>query len=193
MRNRFRQDKSELLGATPSRGPQESPGRVSCYPNPTPPAIRSLWRPDMKFRLLWITVTAIAVLGLAAVACDGSTKSPSVPGAEITRVKPSPTAELIGGSTTAVPTPTPTIVLTAVPVPVPAPAVVPAATPAPVLTDDVDGYMALAPATSSVRPTGEYLHLPVFRRRAGQRASKSGADATGKRTGQVQRLHRWER
>ena len=101
----------------------------------------------MKFRLLWITVTAIAVLGLAAVACDGSTKSPSVPGAEITRVKPSPTAELIGGSTTAVPTPTPTIVLTAVPVPVPAPAVVPAATPAPVLTDDVDGYMALAPAT----------------------------------------------
>ena len=103
----------------------------------------------MKLRLLWITVTAIAVLGLAAVACDGTTTGPSVPAAEVTRVKPSPTAELIGGSATAVPTPTLTIVLTAVPVPVPvpAPAVVPAATPAPVLTDDVDGYMALAPAT----------------------------------------------
>ena len=73
----------------------------------------------MKLRLLWITVTAIAVLGLAAVACDGSTTGPSVPGAEVTRVKPSPSAEPIGGSTTAVPTPTPTAVHTAIPIPVP--------------------------------------------------------------------------
>ena len=103
----------------------------------------------MRLRMLWITVVTIAVLGLGAVACDGRITGPAVPGAEITRVRPSPTAEG-GGSLpttapTTVPAPTPTAVLTAVPVP--APAVVPAATPAPVLTDNVDGYMALAPAT----------------------------------------------
>ena len=103
----------------------------------------------MKLRMLWITVVTIAVLGLGAVACDGRITGPAAPGAEITRVRPSPTAER-GGSLpttapTTVPAPTPTAVLTAVPVP--APAVVPTAIPAPVLTDNVDGYMALAPAT----------------------------------------------
>ena len=105
----------------------------------------------MRLRMLWITVVTIAVLGLGAVACDGRITGPAAPGAEITRVRPSSTAER-GGSLpttapTTVPAPTPTAVLTAVPVPVPAPAVVPTAIPAPVLTDDVDGYMALAPAT----------------------------------------------
>ena len=103
----------------------------------------------MKLRMLWITAVTIAVLGLGAVACDGRITGPAVPGAEVTRVRPSPTVER-GGSlpttaATTVPAPTPTAVLTAVPVP--APAVVPTAIPAPVLTDNVDGYMALAPAT----------------------------------------------
>ena len=99
----------------------------------------------MRLRMLWITAVTIAVLGLAAVACDGSTAGPAIPGAEITTVMPSPTAERSGSLPTTVPAPTPTAVRTAIPVP--APTAIPTAVPAPVLTDNVDGYMALAPAT----------------------------------------------
>ena len=99
----------------------------------------------MRLRLLWITATAITVLGLAAVACDGSPVDTTAPRAEITRVMPSPTAERGGSLPTTVPAPTPTAVRTAIPVP--APTAIPIAVPAPVLTDNVDGYMALAPAT----------------------------------------------
>ena len=153
----------------------------------------------MKLRMLWITAVTIAVLGLGAVACDGGITGPAVPGAEITRVMPSPTAERSGSlpttAPTTVPAPTPTAVLTAVPVPVPvpAPAVVPAATPAPVLTDDVDGYMALAPATlrSGQR---ESISISLF---SGGEPARGQVNLAlmlrGSALGRVERLYRWER